>query len=123
MAGATTTSSHPSFLQNIESIWAHTDTAPFTATFEHAIPGPANGVRSDCLWYPPRVPEPSSPEPAPTGLLLDTGSYSDDEVLVDTNDYLDTPPASPKTPKGDAAGVSILFFIPGPLPFVSLLVC
>src|SRR5258708_39047508 len=46
--------SEPSFLNHLSSIYAHSDSPPFTATFTHSIPGPAHGVRSDCYWYPPK---------------------------------------------------------------------
>ena len=48
--------SKPSFLNHLSSIYVHSSSPPFTATFTHSIPGPAHGVRSDCYWYPPRIP-------------------------------------------------------------------
>lgn len=37
----------------------HSDDPPYTATFEHTIPGPAKGVVADCLWWPPIIPAPA----------------------------------------------------------------
>lgn len=57
---------HPSFLSNLTSVYAHTESAPYTAVFPHGSSGKSdtsseaddlNAVNAECLWWPPAVNE------------------------------------------------------------------
>lgn len=100
----------PSFLSNLSSVWAHTDTAPYTATFTHSIPGPARGVVADCLWYPPSLAGPST-----------RAATADDwNVLDDASGHpeLDTDEDEDEVPE---PRVSVMLFIPGSLQTLYML--
>jgi hypothetical protein len=119
----------PTFLENVSTIWAHTDEPPFTATFEHTLPGPAQGVRSECLWYPPRIPAPVLTSGLGLNLELDSSTLSDSEsaVIVDREPDYDAPSQLGqgsglgfsssttlfKRKEEDGLGACILLFIPG----------
>ena len=113
-----TRSPHPSFLGNLSSIWAHSHQAPYTATFEHGIPGPAHRVRSECLWYPPHLP--ASPTISPLPLTVDPEPKvvggSKGKLFIDTNMPCSAAPDAQGrrgTGKGQGPGVCIMLFIPG----------
>lgn len=73
---------HPSFLENLTSVYAHTDTPPYAGTFRHGgEEDTTQGVNSECLWYPPSVSVPAdgrkSVKESVTVLLFLPGAYNE----------------------------------------------